>query len=148
MIKDYKIIEFNLVIQFYTQFFITTSKRKSLYKCVKDIGMSDKIVEILTILANTDDFSLIESYSKSYIFQIISKVSILDSKLLFDLFQSNQIDLSFKSEYKYLLDFYSFLDPGFILKYYKKDIKSLFSVDMFVEKVFGYVSIMRNILLE
>lgn len=145
MIKDYKIIEFNLVIQFYTQFFITTSKRKSLYKCVKDIGMSDKIVDILTILANTDDFSLIESYSKSYIFQIISKVSILDSKLLFDLFQSNQIDLSFKSEYKYLLDFYSFLDPGFILKYYKKDIKSLFSVEMFVEKVFGYVSIMRNI---
>jgi hypothetical protein len=145
LIKDYKIIEFNLVIQFYTQFFITTSKRKSLYKCVKETGMNKKIADLLDILTNADDFSLIESYSKSYIFQIISKVSILDNKLLFDLFQKNQIDLSSKSEYKYLLDFYSFLDPGFILKYYKKDIKLLFKVDYFVERVYSYVSVMRNI---
>ncbi|KAF0274243.1 hypothetical protein FOG51_00878 [Hanseniaspora uvarum] len=145
LIKDYKIIEFNLVIQFYTQFFITTSKRKSLYKFVKETGMNKKIADLLDILTNADDFSLIESYSKSYIFQIISKVSILDNKLLFDLFQKNQIDLSSKSEYTYLLDFYSFLDPGFILKYYKKDIKLLFKVDYFVERVYSYVSVMRNI---
>lgn len=144
LINDYNIIEFNLAIQFYKQFFTTVSKRKSLYKFLKP-ELSEILSEIVKILTDSKDFSIIESYSKSYIFQILSKISTLDGKLLITLFNENGINLKNDSDYKYMLEFYSFLDPSFIIKFYKQELKKCFSIHNFSINIYNHIPVLRNI---
>ncbi|XBW37646.1 hypothetical protein QEN19_003227 [Hanseniaspora menglaensis] len=143
-VENYSIIEFNLAIQFYKQFFNTVVKRKSLYKYLK-LVMMDVVSQIVKILSNSSEFSIIESYSKSYIFQILSKVSILDGKLLNSLLTSDDISLKNDSEYKYLIEFYSFLEPSFIIAFYKQELKKIFSIQRFAINIYNNIPVMRNI---
>lgn len=144
LINEYKIIEFTLAIQFYKQFFSTVVKRKSLYRFLK-VEMKEVISELVKILATANDFSIIETYAKSFIFEILNKVSILDGLLLNSLFVATNINLKCDSEYKYLLDFYSFLNPDFIEKYYSQEIKKIYSIQNFSINVYSQIPVMRNI---
>lgn len=144
LIHEYKIIEFTLAIQFYKQFFNTVVKRKSLYRFLK-VEMKEVISELVQILATANEFSIIETYAKSFIFEILNKVSILDGGLLNSLLVENGINLKCDSDYKYLLDFYSFLNPDFIEKYYSQEIKRIYSIQNFSINVYSQIPVMRNI---